>query len=115
MEDTLRDCIQFSASHFGTKVLILVLMEDTLREGSLRALDKGACVLILVLMEDTLRASALDNTVKSSCLNPCSNGRYSQSRVLHNYHLCLQVLILVLMEDTLRGLILLSIIDRSKS
>ena len=35
-------------------------------------------------------------------LNPCFNGRYSQSEQFHSYRLHLQVLILVLMEDTLR-------------
>ena len=61
-------------------------------------------VLILVLMEDTLRV--LLNFVMMKvlrCLNPCSNGRYSQSSVwiLRNKNL-VGVLILVLMEDTLR-------------
>ena len=36
-------------------VLILVLMEDTLREDSAAAKSKRIIVLILVLMEDTLR------------------------------------------------------------
>ena len=60
-------------------VLILVLMEDTLRDLTLagRSLKKG--VLILVLMEDTLRV--FDNNsshIFVFCLNPCFNGRYSQ-------------------------------------
>ena len=38
------------------KVLILVLMEDTLRDFILLGLAGGLLVLILVLMEDTLRA-----------------------------------------------------------
>ena len=37
-------------------VLILVLMEDTLRAAGLAALAAFIIVLILVLMEDTLRA-----------------------------------------------------------
>ena len=37
-------------------VLILVLMEDTLRDFILLGLAGGLLVLILVLMEDTLRA-----------------------------------------------------------
>ena len=37
------------------RVLILVLMEDTLREKKVRVEDPKTCVLILVLMEDTLR------------------------------------------------------------
>ena len=36
-------------------------------------------VLILVLMEDTLRASKGQNRKPRECLNPCFNGRYSQS------------------------------------
>ena len=37
------------------KVLILVLMEDTLRDKEIDLLEKRIIVLILVLMEDTLR------------------------------------------------------------
>ena len=82
-------------------------------------------VLILVLMEDTLRVDLFLFPCKHACLNPCFNGRYSQSRFslwrqqkeslnpcfngrysqrLNNIHyLCTEnVLILVLMEDTLR-------------
>ena len=84
-------------------------------------------VLILVLMEDTLRANR-EMTVRRvlSCLNPCFNGRYSQSKLQDMIKLCVfglnpcfngrysqrvtkgfdvdmnAVLILVLMEDTLR-------------
>ena len=61
-------------------VLILVLMEDTLREVAKAIQRKCLMVLILVLMEDTLR----DNTKVSAKdilgLNPCFNGRYSQRR-----------------------------------
>ena len=40
----------------GVVVLILVLMEDTLRDGKLvKGRDGSPKVLILVLMEDTLR------------------------------------------------------------
>mgnify|MGYP003083692301 CR=1 FL=1 len=55
-------------------------MEDTLRDLTLagRSLKKG--VLILVLMEDTLRVLAeLTLAKKFDSLNPCFNGRYSQS------------------------------------
>ena len=38
------------------KVLILVLMEDTLRDKDVKSCGKVQKVLILVLMEDTLRA-----------------------------------------------------------
>ena len=54
-------------------------------------------------MEDTLRA--YDNNSRAafkSCLNPCFNGRYSQSRNKKKFGSKIQVLILVLMEDTLR-------------
>ena len=62
-------------------VLILVLMEDTLRVTSAKTQKlKTLIVLILVLMEDTLRAVTgyicKDADVS---LNPCFNGRYSQS------------------------------------
>ena len=55
MEDTLRDRGLFQARELHQGVLILVLMEDTLRE--VKNFDKAAIarVLILVLMEDTLR------------------------------------------------------------
>ena len=38
-----------------SRVLILVLMEDTLRDGSMKYFSGMDPVLILVLMEDTLR------------------------------------------------------------
>ena len=62
-------------------------------------------VLILVLMEDTLRA-VIENTDEDDdeCLNPCFNGRYSQSlSLLPREETLPSVLILVLMEDTLRA------------
>ena len=60
-------------------VLILVLMEDTLREFHSYRLHLQRRVLILVLMEDTLRELIKkgDNPSWRS-LNPCFNGRYSQ-------------------------------------
>ena len=76
MEDTLRE-----AKHNSIKVkrtvLILVLMEDTLRvkKSSGRRSKK---VLILVLMEDTLRGSLFFVCKVNCSLNPCFNGRYSQ-------------------------------------
>ena len=55
MEDTLRDNKHIYPNECERLVLILVLMEDTLRENG--NLEYGAItVLILVLMEDTLRA-----------------------------------------------------------
>ena len=59
-------------------VLILVLMEDTLREQRNTRTTRLHFVLILVLMEDTLRVTI---PVLLKCanlrLNPCFNGRYS--------------------------------------
>ena len=60
-------------------VLILVLMEDTLRvkenKDAFKCLD---FVLILVLMEDTLRAVSKGRyKLVIPSLNPCFNGRYS--------------------------------------
>ena len=62
-----------------TLVLILVLMEDTLRDNSVNEVKQAkAVVLILVLMEDTLRVSSLNLQQSKRRLNPCFNGRYSQ-------------------------------------
>ena len=56
MEDTLRDDREDFLAYLESKVLILVLMEDTLRVyGSMLRHNKLQDVLILVLMEDTLR------------------------------------------------------------
>ena len=57
MEDTLRVSDSTLKSVIETTVLILVLMEDTLREKMMIILSKT--VLILVLMEDTLREQRL--------------------------------------------------------
>ena len=60
-------------------------------------------VLILVLMEDTLRVCLLQRLMRvMTCLNPCFNGRYSQRRLMSDPIRLTDVLILVLMEDTLR-------------
>ena len=61
------------------QVLILVLMEDTLRERKSQVSLREIAVLILVLMEDTLRDILPKDNYVSVCLNPCFNGRYSQS------------------------------------
>ena len=53
-------------------------------------------------MEDTLRESSGRRSKKLLSLNPCFNGRYSQSMEKKNVIESLIVLILVLMEDTLR-------------
>ena len=62
------------------RVLILVLMEDTLREAAIARFGIIIKVLILVLMEDTLREGLNNLTLAERCLNPCFNGRYSQSK-----------------------------------
>ena len=60
-------------------VLILVLMEDTLRELQKQQEYGKSCVLILVLMEDTLRdCYEHKESERLWGLNPCFNGRYSQ-------------------------------------
>ena len=65
------------------KVLILVLMEDTLWDFSVTGyICKDAEVLILVLMEDTLWVETLVDRLRKGSLNPCSNGRYSLSHYL---------------------------------
>ena len=62
------------------KVLILVLMEDTLRAIPVLLKCANLHVLILVLMEDTLRVLCTNIYTLFSSLNPCFNGRYSQSQ-----------------------------------
>ena len=54
-------------------------------------------------MEDTLRASSNTQSAEVTSLNPCFNGRYSQSIKRVDTPQKNKVLILVLMEDTLRG------------
>ncbi len=77
MEDTHR-AKRHGVFHEVNNVLILVLMEDTHREPS-RLERKVIIVLILVLMEDTHRVESMVYIVElQKCLNPCSNGRYSQ-------------------------------------
>ncbi len=55
MEDTLREAAKFEELDKKFDVLILVLMEDTLRDGETFLEVTAYEVLILVLMEDTLR------------------------------------------------------------
>ena len=55
-------------------------MEDTLRVPGLIDKIKVFAVLILVLMEDTLRDTTKLVNRGFGGLNPCFNGRYSQSR-----------------------------------
>ncbi len=53
-------------------------MEDTLREITSLVQEAVCEVLILVLMEDTLRVKNKNYGMGlRCCLNPCFNGRYS--------------------------------------
>ena len=103
MEDALRGSNAL-LSRSRHPVLILVLMEDALRVQINYDLERSSSVLILVLMEDALRAYYRWRTKGGEilCLNPCSNGRCSQSgKRVRNVDQD-PVLILVLMEDALR-------------
>ena len=53
-------------------------MEDTLRDADANVKSGSSWVLILVLMEDTLRDETNLVYFNEECLNPCFNGRYSQ-------------------------------------
>ena len=78
-------------------------MEDTLRGSCMVDQHIVDSVLILVLMEDTLRGHrSLRYHYQTFSLNPCFNGRYSQSLSESSFGMRTYVLILVLMEDTLR-------------
>ncbi len=80
-------------------------MEDTLRGNVTFLVMPSGCVLILVVMEDTLRVFKSARELKKEMvdgLNPCCNGRYSQRSYFTISTLVSWVLILVVMEDTLR-------------
>ncbi len=85
-------------------VLILVVMEDTLRV-RIKMVMELHCKSLNPCCNGrySQRAQGMTLTKMSGCLNPCCNGRYSQSSVKA---LSCQtedtVLILVVMEDTLR-------------
>ena len=57
-------------------------MEDTLRVVVVATRRNATKVLILVLMEDTLRGTLQFLRTLPQSLNPCFNGRYSQSILL---------------------------------
>ena len=61
MEDTLREAWMGWGCYWQRKVLILVLMEDTLRAREYAEQHDLSIVLILVLMEDTLREHYVKN------------------------------------------------------
>ena len=95
-------------------VLILVLMEDTLRGQCSTRTRRATSVLILVLMEDTLRVNSEHTRLSLClCLNPCFNGRYSQRSIHKHLIIIKKVLILVLMEDTLRDCYACSTLGKS--
>ena len=89
----------------GLDVLILILMEDALRDYYYDKRESERAVLILILMEDALR----DLFCKShhyvpECLNPYSDGRCSKRyNLVDERGKSLGVLILILMEDALRA------------
>ena len=57
-------------------------MEDTLRVIIKMEKKQVIEVLILVLMEDTLRVNLLIYNQNGKSLSPCFNGRYSQRHAL---------------------------------
>ena len=61
------------------QVLILVLVEHTLRGCQQGCRSQGWYVLILVLVEHTLRVAAFQTVATQRVgLNPCFSGTYSQ-------------------------------------
>ena len=101
MEDGLRGKQETSVSLLN-RVLILVLVEDGLREKKMFINMDGFIVLILVLVEDGLRVPGNGYWTLLWCLNPCSCGRWSQRLKKVSKNFSRGVLILVLVEDGLR-------------
>ena len=66
MEDTLRELNSDGETSVNNGVLILVLMEDTLRVAGSFVNTTGDYVLILVLMEDTLRVEVAIKLIQLS-------------------------------------------------
>ena len=58
-------------------------MEDTLGVLEELIFSNFEEVLILVLMEDTLRDNKTYGNIDTCSLNPCFNGRYSQSSLVY--------------------------------
>ena len=78
-------------------------MEDTLREKETRKSNCRNCSLNPCFNGRYSQSSAHHFAQRTSqSLNPCFNGRYSQSFKPESYTKDGKVLILVLMEDTLR-------------
>ena len=101
MEDTLRDLRKFRQSNVYL-VLILVLMEDTLRVSTQTGFYNGICLNPCFNGRYSQRLLSFVMMRMLHCLNPCFNGRYSQSNNFSSLNERNYVLILVLMEDTLR-------------
>ena len=77
VEHTLRERNFVSVNHHA--VLILVLVEHTLRgRGKKRQQAQLCSVLILVLVEHTLREQIVFKSFMELSLNPCFSGTYSQ-------------------------------------
>ena len=91
MEDALRALHKRQRPTYESNVLILVLMEDALRDFRSIANQYVIRVLILVLMEDALRGPTI---IQPTAPKPT-------------------VLILVLMEDALRAFFLMHNVDES--
>ena len=69
----------------GSKVLILVLVEDTRGALLYGEISYSLSVLILVLVEDTRGAhETVEQESSRSSLNPCFSGRYSGRFMLAN-------------------------------
>ncbi len=66
MEDALRERVAKRNPEGYTVVLILVLMEDALRDKVIRLSPQEVIVLILVLMEDALRVTYINNMRKQA-------------------------------------------------
>ena len=84
-------------------------MEDTLREKKVRVEDPKNRLNPCFNGRYSQSGSSGNSAQIANCLNPCFNGRYSQRPSKFHHLMKQQVLILVLMEDTLRvfGLIVL--------
>ena len=90
----------------GIAVLILVLMEDTLRAPGLKAQQNSWATSLNPCFNGRYSQSMVVcyDIINYKSLNPCFNGRYSQREVITDLKNRGYVLILVLMEDTLRDL-----------
>ena len=67
---------------FKGEVLILVVVEDGLRDADAFFFNASSNRLILVVVEDGLRDTSVFLMTRRTCLNPCCGGRWSQRR--HN-------------------------------